>query len=76
MRLLLISAGLFFIFIGAAWPIFLVMSYSSKAELEAKLKSEDAAKDSAAWRLLRFVHNHRLTLVWVGLVLLPFGLIF
>lgn len=75
MRLLLTCTRLVIIFVGAAWPIVLVMSYSSEAEMEAKLKSSDEATDSAAWRLLRFIHYHRLTLVWVGLVLLLFGLL-
>jgi hypothetical protein len=74
MRLLLTCAGLFLIIVGVAWPIVLVMSYSSEAQLEVKQESEDRKNFSSAWRLLYAIQNHRMTVVWLGMLLLLSGL--
>jgi hypothetical protein len=75
MNLFLICAGLFFIIVGAAWPIVLVMSYSSGAQLETKLKAIDTESASTGRRFLRLIQNHRMSVAWIGLVLLMLGIL-
>jgi hypothetical protein len=75
MNLILVCTGLFLVIVGVAWPILLVMSYSSESELEAKLETLNTEKASLGWKFLLHIHSHRISVAWTGLVLVILGLL-
>jgi len=75
MNLFLICTGLFLVIVSAAWPILLVMSYSSKNELEARLKALETENAPPVWWFLRHFQNHRIAVAWAGLVLVMLGML-